>query len=212
MSLAYLAAIQQVAFTASVGEFLRQVVLRLVPKGNWSRIPIAAGNKDFNIKLTEALKSVGENDSDDEVRRKVIVVLIEEVSRLADYARKACQANGYGQYASRYLSAARFVRLLESCDDYVLGALKATISNPAKDTIQAFREIGAILDGTDPAGISVLDPYELFDAQMRVGKIVETVAKSVRLDDCGDIREVVEAVGEKIGAKVSAEIDGKLGK
>ena len=96
MSLAYLAAIQQVAFTASVREFLRQVVLRLVPEGDWSRIPIAAGNKDFNIKLTGALESVGENDSDDEVRRKVIVVLIEEVSRLADYVSDVCLMNGYG--------------------------------------------------------------------------------------------------------------------
>ena len=92
MSLAKFAATQQVAFTASVREFLRQVVLRLVPEGDWSRIPIAAGNKDFNIKLTGALESVGENDSADEVRRKVMVVLIEEVSRLADYVRKACQA------------------------------------------------------------------------------------------------------------------------
>ena len=212
MSLAKFAATQQVAFTASVREFLRQVVLRLVPEGDWSRIPIAAGNKDFDRKLTGALKSVSENDSADEVRRKVIVVLIEEVSRLAETVSDACLMNGYGQYASRYFSAARFVRLLESCDNRVIGALKVTISNPAKDTIQAFREIGAILDGTDPEGISVLDPYELFNAQMRFGKVVETMAKSVRLDNCGDIREVVEAVGEKIGAKVSAEIDGKLGK
>ena len=215
MSLAYLAAIQQVAFTASVREFLRQVVLRLVPEGDWSRIPIAAGNKDFNIKLTGALESVGENDSDDEVRRKVIVVLIEEVSRLADYVRKACQANGYGQYASRYFSAARFVRLLESCDNRVIGALKVTISNPAKDTIQAFREIGAILDGTDPEGISVLDPYELFDAQMRVGKVVETMAKSIRLDDvqalapkgADSVMTMLSDVHDKV-----VEIDGKLGK
>ena len=71
------------------------------------------------------MESVGENDSADEVRRKVKVVLIEEVSRLADYVRKACQANGYGQYASRYFSAARFVGLLESCDKRVIGALKA---------------------------------------------------------------------------------------
>ena len=212
MSLAKFAATQQVAFTASVREFLRQVVLRLVPKGNWSRIPIDAGDREFDRKLTGALKSVSENDSADEVRRKVIVVLIEEVSRLAETVSDACLMNGYGQYASRYFSAARFVRLLESCDKRVIGALKVTISNPAKDTVQAFREIGAILDGTDPEGISVLDPYELFDAQMRVGKVVETMAKSIRLDNCGDIREVVEAVGEKIGAKVSAEIDGKLGK
>ena len=125
MSLAYFAATQQVAFTASVREFLRQVVLRLVPEGDWGSKLITAGNKEFNRKLTGVLDTIGENDPDDEVRRKVIVVLIEEVSRLADYVRKACQANGYGQYASRYLSAARFVRLLESCDDYVLGALKA---------------------------------------------------------------------------------------
>ncbi len=171
------AVIDTITYASFVREFLRSVLNRLVPSGDWRGTAIYAANSSFDAKLNEVVARMTNRDaSEDECRRELGPVLVDEVERIGGLIAKAGAMYGYTDFASRYLTRERLADLVESRDIARLDILRGIAEDPLYGRVGMLRAIAAAMDGKDPASIPKLDKGERQEANLRVDGVASAMA------------------------------------
>ncbi len=192
------AVFRQLMCVCGVREFIRDVLCVFLP-GNWTNLAISDSNDAFMARIDEALAEDGEESSDsDACRRKIVAALCDEVVRLGSVLRDVCERLGYGEYARRYLSYDKFVRLLMRADKATLDRLRQSISRPERSPIDILRDIGAALDGKDAEERGELGKPERGAANGEIGRIIAEMRTA--LVQIGTIGENVAALRDDVSA------------
>ena len=192
------AVFRQLMCVCGVREFIRDVLSVFLP-GNWTNLAISDSNDAFMARIDEALAEDGEESSDsDACRRKIVAALCDEVVRLGSVLRDVCEGLGYGEYARRYLSYDKFVRLLMRADKATLDRLKRTLSDPGRSPIDILRDIGAALDGKDAGERGELGEPERGAANGEIVRIADGMRAA--LVQIGTIGENVAALRDNVSA------------
>ena len=197
------AVIRQLTCVCSVREFIRDALCVFLP-GKWTNLAIYDGNDAFLAKIDEALADGGDEPPDgDACRRKIVAVLCDEVVRLGSVLRDVCEGLGYGEYARRYLSYDKFVRLLMRADKAMFDRLRRTLSDPGRRPIDILRDIGAALDGLESGALGELGEPERGAANGEILRISDEIRAA--LVQIGTIGENVAALRSDVLALKSGK-------
>ena len=179
------AVLRQVAYAQAVRDIIRQILGRLL-KGRWINHIFASSDEEFLRKLDEALKTINlEEPTKKPYCEKIVAVLCNEVAELCETLKSACEASGYEDYSSAYISRERFMRIVLSVDTVKLGKMRRIVEDKELSPIELLRGIGALLDD---------EPIEV-----RYGETARELRKSN-----AEILKVMKATKETLVEKVDA--------
>ena len=206
----------QIAYAHSVREFIRELLKRFMP-GKWIDRVISGSDEKFDAKLDAAFSSLDEKTATEkDYCAKVVSALCDEVADICEVTRLVCINRGYDEYAAKYLSAEKFIRLLLRQDTAKLKKLNAAMSDASKPLCGLLHDIGAVLEDKPADGGAALGAAEVKKANAELKAIaadvkntIATGLKQVNDNIRAGTAEVVEKV-DAIAAKVKR--GGRRGK
>jgi hypothetical protein len=200
----YLSAVMpQIAYAHSVRDFIRELLNRFIP-GKWIDRAISDRDANFDKMLDAAFSGLDEKTATEkDYCAKVVSVLCEEISGVCEVMRLVCVNRGYDDYAAKYLSSEKFVKLLLRQDTSKLKKLNAVVGDKSKPLCLLLREIGAVLEDKSSGGDSAFDAAEIKKANAELKAFAADVKKTIKtgFKEVNDnIKAGVAAVGEKVDA------------
>ena len=204
------AVLAQVAYAQSVREIIRLVLGRLL-KGKWLDHIFASSDEEFKRKLDESFKTVDlTSPTKKDFCDKVVAVLCDEVAKLCETLHGVCNASGYGDYCTSYISRERFVRLVLSVDTVKLGKMRRIAENMELTPIELLRGIGAELNDEPLEVRHGETARELKKSNAEILKMVKATKKTLAEKIDAASKEVVEKV-DAVAADVK-EVQARLRK
>ncbi len=203
----YLSAVTpQIAYAHSVREFIRDLLKRFMP-GKWIDRVISGNDEKFSAKLDAAFADLDEKTATEkDYCVTVVSVFCDEVSEICDVTRLVCANRGYDEYAAKYLSSEKFIRLLLRQDTAKLKRLNAAMSDASKPLCVLLREIGAVLEDKSTGGGEAFGAAEIKKANAALKAIAADVKKAIATG-FSEVKRDIAAVGEKVD-----EVDRKVSK
>ena len=197
------AVMPQIAYAHSVREFIRELLKRFMP-GKWIDRVISGNDEKFSAKLDAAFASLDEKTATEkDYCVRVVSVLCDEVSEICEVTRLVCVNRGYDEYAAKYLSPEKFIRLLLRQDTAKLKRLNAAMADATKPLCVLLRDIGAVLEDRSTDGAAAFGAADVKKANAELKAIAADVKKTITtgIKEVNDnIKAGTAAVVEKVDA------------
>ena len=193
------AVMPQIAYAHSVREFIRELLKRFIP-GKWIDRAISNGDEAFSAALDAAFAELDEKTATEkDYCGKVVSVLCDEVSEICEVTRLVCVNRGYDEYAAKYLSSEKFIRLLLRQDTAKLKKLNAAMADASKPLCVLLREIGAVLEEKSSDDGAAFGAAEIKKANAALKAIAADVKKTIKTG-FAEVKRDIATVGEKVDA------------